>query len=89
MPFEDFLDNEESTGTAAATRAIKLDVQGIDCASCPIIVKQVHSKVFGVSDVKVNLKSHSAIVKFDPDKTQPELLAKAVSEYGYPLTVKK
>ena len=78
-----------TTTIAADARAVTLDVQGMDCASCPITVKQILSKVSGVSEVAVDLKSRSAVVKYDPDKTRPEHLAKVVSEYGYPSMVKK
>lgn len=70
-------------------KSTTLDVQGMTCASCPITVKQVLKKVPGVGDVSVDLKSHSALVRFDADKTQPALLAKAVTDFGFPTTVKK
>ena len=68
---------------------VALDVRGMDCASCPLTVKQVLKKLPGVSEVSVDYPSHSAQVKFDPDKTRPSQLAKAVTDIGYPTTVKK
>ena len=66
-----------------------LEVKGMTCASCPLTVKQVLKKQPGVSDASVDYKSHLAQVKFDPEKIQPEQLAKAVADVGFPTTVKK
>ena len=74
---------------AGDSRPVTLDVKGMTCASCPITVKQVLLKQPGVSEVSVDYKSQSAKVTFDPDKTQPERLAEAVSAIGFQATVKK
>ena len=66
-----------------------LDIQGMDCASCPLTVKALLKRVPGVSEVSVDYKTHSAEVKFDPGKTGAEQLAKAVSDIGFPTTLKK
>ena len=78
-----------ASAIAAETRSATLTISGMDCASCPISIKQILKKTPGVSEVTVDLKLRVAVVQFDPDKTGPEKLAKAVSEYGYPTTVKK
>jgi len=72
-----------------AARTTVLDVQNMTCASCPLTVRQVLKNQPGVQDAKVSLEKHSAEVKFDPSKAQPEQLANAVSEAGFPTTVKK
>lgn len=74
---------------AAEPQSTTLAVEGMTCAGCPITVKRLLKKVPGVSEVSVDAKTHLAQVKFDPDKTQPDQLAKAVTEIGYPTTVKK
>ena len=74
---------------ASDLQSTTLDVQGMTCASCPLTVKQVLKKVPGVSDVSVDYKTHSAAIKFDPEKTGPDQLAKVVTDIGYPTTVKK
>ena len=77
------------SAVAGDMRSATLEVSGMTCASCPLTVKQVLKKQPGVSEASVDYKSHSAHVKFDPDKIQPEQLAKAVTEIGFPTTVKK
>lgn len=78
-----------SFALSAETQSATLAVEGMTCAGCPITVKRLLKKVPGVSEVTVDAKTHLAQVKFDPDKTQPDQLAKAVTEIGYPTTVKK
>ena len=74
---------------AGDIRSATLEVSGMTCASCPLTVKQTLKKQPGVSEASVDYKSHVAQVKFDPDKIQPEQLAKAVTDIGFPTTVKK
>jgi mercuric ion binding protein len=78
-----------ATAGAAEPQSATLVVNGMTCASCPTTVKLLLKKTEGVSEVTVDAKTHLAQIKFDPDKTQAEKLAKAVSEIGYPTTVKK
>ena len=75
--------------TAGEFRTATLEISGMTCASCPLTVKQVLKKQPGVSEASVDYKSKIASVKFDPEKTQPEQLAKAVTDIGFPTTVKK
>ncbi|HEU0202896.1 MAG TPA: cation transporter [Burkholderiaceae bacterium] len=70
-------------------QTVTLDVQNMTCASCPLTVRQILKKQPGVEEAKVDLRSQSAQVKFDPAKVQPEQLAKAVSEAGYPSKVRR
>jgi mercuric ion binding protein len=74
---------------AGEPQSTTLKVDGMTCAGCPITVKRLLKKTDGVTEVSVDAKTHLARVKFDPDKTKPEQLAKAVTEIGYPTTVKK
>jgi mercuric ion binding protein len=74
---------------AGATRTATLDVTNMDCAVCPITVRKALEKVPGVDSAKVDLKTHRAVVAFDPSKTTPELLTKATTDAGFPSTVKQ
>jgi mercuric ion binding protein len=74
---------------AGGIQSVTLDVKGMTCASCPLTVKQVLKKVPGVTEVSVDLQSASVLVKFDSDKTQSDHLARAVSDVGFPTTLKK
>lgn len=73
---------------ADAINTVTLGVQGMTCAACPITVKTALKRVPGVSDVKVDHKTGIAEVSYDPTKTSPDELAKAVTTVGYPTIVK-
>lgn len=69
---------------AAATKTVTLAVENMYCAACPITVRKALEKVPGVTQVKVDYKTKSAMVKFDPAKTKVEDLTWATTEAGYP-----
>ena len=66
-----------------------LDVKGMTCAACPITVRKVLKRVPGVADAAVDLKTGTAEVRFDPDRVQPDALAKALTGAGFPATVRR
>lgn len=78
-----------NSATAGDLQSAMLEVKGMTCASCPLTVKQVLKKQPGVREASVDFKSQTALVKFDPETIQPAQLAKAVSDFGFPTTVKK
>ncbi len=71
-----------------AISSVTLEVQGMDCAACPITVRRALKNVPGVSQVKVDYRSGIAEVDYDPDQTGAAELAKAVTAAGYPATVR-
>lgn len=73
---------------ADVIKSVTLEVQGMNCAACPITVRKALKKVPGVSDVKVDYKSGIAEVNYDSNKTSADELAKALTTVGYPTTVK-
>ena len=77
-----------SAAAAETPRTVTLDVQKMTCATCPLTVHQVLKRQPGVVDAKVDLATASARVTFDATKGQPEQFARAVSEAGYPATVR-
>ena len=74
---------------AGEPKVAVLDVPGMFCSLCPITVKKALERVPGVVHAKADLATKRAEATYDPDKTSPEALAKAVSEAGFPATVKK
>src|SRR5690349_2254413 len=71
---------EDQPVTTEAT----FDVAGMDCASCVSHVEKAIGKVGGVQACQVNLARGRAVVQFDPEKTNPNQIANAISESGYP-----
>lgn len=66
-----------------------LDVTNMDCAACPITVRKALENAPGVSSAKVDYKSKTAVVAFDPQKTTPQALTKATADAGFPSSVKQ
>ena len=66
-----------------------LDIPGMNCPLCPISVRKALERVPGVIEAKADLATKTAEAKYDPDKVSPELLAKTVTNAGYPASIKK
>ena len=86
--FAAFLALYSVTVAADVIKTVTLEVQGMNCAACPITVKKALKNVPGVSDVKVNYKSGIAEVNYDPNKTSGDELAKAITSVGFPTSVR-
>jgi mercuric ion binding protein len=65
-----------------------LDVPSMYCSLCPITVRKALERVPGVIEAKADFAGKRAEVKYDPDKITPQQLAGAVTDAGYPATVK-
>ena len=66
-----------------------LDVPSMFCSLCPVTVRRALMRVPGVLEAKADLATKSAEAKYDPDKISPEALAQAVSNAGFPATLKQ
>lgn len=73
----------------AEPRTLTLDVRGMSCASCPITVRIALKKVPGVTDAKVDLAAGTAQVSYDDALADPARIAKAVTDAGFPNSVRK
>lgn len=71
---------------SAAQQSVTLKVPDMVCASCPYIVRHALSAVPGVEKVAIDLDARAARVTYDPGRTSPERLAKAVHDAGYAVT---
>ena len=77
-----------SSMAMATVQTVTLDVPGMTCSSCPITVKKALKKVDGVQQVTASFEKREAIVTFDDTKTSAEKLSLAVTNAGYPATLK-
>ena len=77
------------TAHAGEPKRVVLDVPGMNCSLCPISVKKALEKVPGVLEAKADLATQRAEATYDPDRVSPETLAKAVTNAGYPASVRK
>ncbi len=82
--FDEILDALNTAGFPAATRQIRLDIDGITCATCVNRIERILQASPGVSDVAVNLATKSATVTYAEGVTEAAMLAKTLTEAGYP-----
>lgn len=75
--------------SALPPKSVTLAVQNMTCALCPITVRKSLERVPGVSDVRVDFKSKTATVRFDPERTRPEALMQATGHAGYPSELRR
>jgi len=67
----------------AKTETATISVKGMTCDDCVATVTKALEKVEGVTSVDVCLKSGSAKVSFDPQKTSVKALETAIADAGY------
>lgn len=73
-----------SSPALAAQQTVTLSVPGMDCVSCPAIVKGSLKKVEGVSNVEVSFEQKTAVVTFDDAKASVAGLIAATTNAGFP-----
>jgi copper chaperone len=62
------------------TQTCTLKVEGMACGACENRVQKVAKKVDGVSDASADHKHNTARITYDPTKTNPTAIAKAITE---------
>ena len=73
----------------AATATATLDIDGMTCSGCETAVKLVLRKTPGVLSSDVSYEKKHAIVTYDPEKTSPLSIAKAIAkELEYKVAVR-
>jgi periplasmic mercuric ion binding protein len=68
----------------AGEHTVTFAVDNMYCEACPYIVKSSMAAVPGVAKVAVSLEAKTATVIFDDAKTNPEAIAAASVNAGYP-----
>jgi mercuric ion binding protein len=69
---------------AVAPRTVTLSVPDMNCATCPITVKQALVRVPGVEETRFSLQRREAVVRFDDARTKVQALTEATRNAGYP-----
>lgn len=78
-----------ASATLAAERTVTFAVNNMTCASCPYIVKTSMAAVSGVTKVAVSFEAKSATVTFDDTRTNPDAIANASTNVGYPASLEQ
>lgn len=77
------------SANAGEPKRVVLDVPTMNCSLCPISVKKALERVPGVRAAQADLATKSAEATYDPDRTGPDALARAVTSAGFPATIKR
>jgi copper ion binding protein len=65
------------------TKTEELNVKGMHCKSCEMLIEDSVSEIKGVSHVKAHLTKNKVSVKFDESKAKIEDIKKAIESEGY------
>ena len=79
--------NSANAAAQGDLKSVDLKVSGMWCGSCGFIVRSILTDVDGVVDAAVSMRTGIATVAYDQGKTNPDLLAAAVTGNGYPTSV--
>lgn len=71
---------DEQKADTPATQVCTLKVSGMTCAGCEAAVRMAARSVQGVTEVKVSYTKGHAEVTYEPAKTTPEAVAKAITD---------
>ncbi len=63
----------------AAGRTATLKVSGMSCGACAARVEKAAKEIDGVKAAKVDQPKGTAEITYDPEKTTPDAIAKAIS----------
>ena len=69
-----------------STTKTEIKVSGMSCAHCVARVEKALKDVDGVKEVKVDLETGTATVKYNSKKVEPSKLEEAIKEAGYDVT---
>lgn len=66
--------------TTLQTEAVTLKVIGMTCSGCEAAVRSAARQLPGVSDVTASYEHGVAAITYDPRKTTPDAIARAITE---------
>jgi copper chaperone CopZ len=71
---------ERAAAPQPAPATVTLTIEGMTCAGCAASVKLAAKRIEGVGDAVIDLDEGTAVVTYDPGKTTPETIARAITE---------
>ena len=73
---------------AATPKKAVLDVENMTCPACSITIEKALDKVPGVTAKRIDTHAAIVTVAFDTERTNTAAIAKAITDAGFPATVK-
>lgn len=79
-----------SMGLVSATTPTKvaLRVENMTCPACSITIEEALDKAPGVTARHIDTQAATVTVAFDAERTSTAVIAKAITDAGFPATVK-
>ena len=78
--------SKNSEPPPASAAEATFSVEGMTCASCSVTVRTAAKRVEGVYDARADADQGRAWASYDPQRTNPETIARAISDAGYATT---
>jgi mercuric ion binding protein len=78
-----------ASSALAAEQTVRMQVENMTCAACPIAVRTAVERVPGVKKVKVDLASKTATIVFDDAQATVDSIAEASRLAGFPASVQQ
>ena len=66
-----------------AKRSITLEIEGMDCAHCALVIEKSLNKLEGIIEASVSFPTEKAIVEYDAQRVSIEKIKQAVEDSGY------
>jgi mercuric ion binding protein len=73
---------------AAAPKTVVLDVKNVTCPACRLTIEKALDQVPGITEEHVDTQAATVKVTFDPARTSESAVAKAITDAGFPATVR-
>jgi len=73
---------------AATPKSVVLDVKNVTCPACRLTIEKALDQVPGVTEEHVDTDAATVKVTFDPARTSESAVAKAITNAGFPATVR-
>ena len=77
-----------SLAWAATPKQVVLQVENMTCPACSITIERALDKVPGVTAKRIDTHAAIVTVAFDTERTNTAAIAKAITDAGFPATVK-
>lgn len=74
--------------SAATPKQVTLRVENMTCPTCSITIEKALDKVAGVTAKHVDTRAAIVTVTFDVERTNAAVIAKAITDAGFPATPK-
>ena len=69
-------------------KKVELNIKGMHCNSCVMLIKDALDETKGVSDAKVDLKKNNAVVSFDEKAVTEKQIIEIIKKEGYDAKLK-